>query len=1050
MADRTIRALHPGMPEGTVWQGPFLNHSGFGDEMRGFVTGLRQRGVQVAARAYAPSQRYIQSLTTERRAVLDAALQEPALEHAIHVFHGPAGAVRRTGGAYHIARTMFETDALHPSWIGDLNSMDEVWVASSFNVETFRRAGVTVPLHVVPSGVDPQEHRPGLAPLELDGVSGTVFLSVFGWAHRKGWDVLLRSWVKAFSRNDDVTLLLRTYPQDDFDGQQPADEIDRRINTYLRKLGTSRRQAAPIVVVSETLSDEDMPRLYATADAFVLPTRGEGWGRPFLEAMSSGLPVLGTRWGSQLDFLTDANSYLIDIDGLERIGPPEQVTFFHGQQWARPSSDHLAQLLQQVVQEPEAAATRGRAARADVLERWTWAHSVQAARTRIEQVHEALRPPRTAAPTAPAVRWVGDQWSVHSLAIVNRELCSRLASGGVVDLETESYEQFSVSDSETALARTAGPVLGRPAEVEVRHQWPPNWTPPESGAWVAIQPWEFGGLPDSWLPALRHQVDEVWCYSSYVRDVYLRSGVPAELLRVIPLGVDAQLFRPDGPAYPLRTRKSFKILFVGGAIARKGIDVLLDAYLSTFTATDDVCLVLKTAGAASFYRGTAQDARIAALAADPATPELELVDAELTAEQVAALYRSCDLLVHPYRGEGFGLPVAEAMAAGLPVVVTDQGACSDFCDDETALLIPSQVVPVGMGDVGPSTAGYEWAEPDQQSLGAILKAVHADGSEARTRAERARARILNDFRWDQSVAAIQERCLELSQRVPRRNDGASGATRPASDAGTGTDPNSIAAARQQAESLYASDDIVAAGKLLVDVNRRFPGDPGILSDLGVVSLGLGKPEEALSLFDQALALAPGDEDAVANHQDALATLSESSDWLPVAQAHLARCTWTRDSRPPLRLNVGAGDDRREGYLSIDLREDTADVVADVRALPFPDGAVEEVMANDVLEHFWRDHTAGILAEWRRVLRVGGTLRVKVPNMLALAQHIDGPYHDSIVENIYGGHRWGPDGAYDTHHWGWSPRTIQRDLAAAGFDVVENDQQLNMTVIAHRR
>lgn len=52
-------------------------------------------------------------------------------------------------------------------------------------------------------------------------------------------DALLRAAVKAVSRNDDVTLLLRTCPQDDFDGRQPTDGIERRINTCLRNIGTT-------------------------------------------------------------------------------------------------------------------------------------------------------------------------------------------------------------------------------------------------------------------------------------------------------------------------------------------------------------------------------------------------------------------------------------------------------------------------------------------------------------------------------------------------------------------------------------------------------------------------------------------------------------------------------------------------------------------------------------------------------------------------------------------------------------------------------------------
>lgn len=1056
MQNRLIYSLPEDAPKGVVWHGPLLNHSGYGEEMRGFVTALRATGRPIAAEPLWSSPRYVESLAPRRRADFERAAAENRVDHAVHVLHVPAQALARVAGAgAHVARSMFETDGLPEDWAPQLNAMDEVWVPSAFNVQSFRRAGVTVPLHIVPGGVDADLYRPDVQPLPVAGLSGTVFLSVFEWSFRKGWDVLLRAWAAAFDHRDDVTLLLRAYPQNDFNGQRPADEIERRINTFLKKLGKSRRQVARIIVLQDLVDDIDMPALYACADAYVSPTRGEGSGRPFLEALSCGLPVLATRWSGHLEYLNDDNSLLIDIDGLEMIDARQELDFYRGQSWARPSVKHLVQLLRSVVADPQAAAQLGARGRDDVLQRYTWQKVSEVAADHLDALQARLRPARHVARHAPAVRWIGDQWSQHSLSRVNREWCSRLAASGEVDFEAYTTELPTVPRGGSglhALEQATGPVLDRPADVVVQHQWPPNWRAPETGAWVVVQPWEFGGLPASWVPALRDEVDEIWCYTTYVRDMYALSGIPKDKLRIVPCGVDTDLFRPDGPVYPLATRKTYKILFVGGTIDRKGIDVLLAAYSEAFGPQDDVCLVVKSTGSASAYRGSAIDEEIRSLATDPRLPAIELIDAELDDEEVAALYRSCDLLVHPYRGEGFGLPVAEAMASALPVVVTDRGACSDFCDEETAFLIPSQIVPIQMGDVGPSSIGYEWAEPDRRALVEILRAVRADPSAAQVKAQRGRARIASEFGWGGAAATIAERCVELAQRTPRR---AERMTAEATEAPEGrpvpaAQPADVTAGRQQAEQLYAEGEIVSAGQLLVRLHHQFPGDAGVLSDLGVVSHGLGKPDEALALFDQALSVDPGHQDAADNHDQLLADLAEFAEGRDVAAVHRIRCTRRDHGRPPLRLNLGAGDDRREGYLSVDLREDIADVVADVRALPFLDGSVEEVMANDVLEHFWRDQTPILLAEWRRVLRVGGTLRLRMPNLIALAQHLDSPYHDAIVENIYGGHRWGPDGAYDTHHWGWSPRTIARDLTANGFDVVHNDEEANMTVVAVRR
>jgi SAM-dependent methyltransferase len=159
----------------------------------------------------------------------------------------------------------------------------------------------------------------------------------------------------------------------------------------------------------------------------------------------------------------------------------------------------------------------------------------------------------------------------------------------------------------------------------------------------------------------------------------------------------------------------------------------------------------------------------------------------------------------------------------------------------------------------------------------------------------------------------------------------------------------------------------------------------------------------------------------------------------------------------VRLNLGAGDDRRPDWISVDLRPEVADVVCDVRKLEhWADGEVDEILAEDILEHFPADQTADLLAEWHRVLRPGGLLTVKVPNLFQLARAIVaytdlGRYEvvTALVCNIYGGHKWGPEGSLDCHHTGWVPAQLHAVLVDAGFEVLSDDGALNNRVVARR-
>jgi glycosyltransferase involved in cell wall biosynthesis len=155
-------------------------------------------------------------------------------------------------------------------------------------------------------------------------------------------------------------------------------------------------------------------------------------------------------------------------------------------------------------------------------------------------------------------------------------------------------------------------------------------------------------------------------------------------VQIIPNGIDPTLFKPFGDIYPLKTQKKFKFLYVGGTIYRKGFDILLKAYLASFKNDDEVCLVVKDMGTNTFYKGQTLEEQIKQVKNVPHTPEIEYITDELTDEQMASLYRACDVFVSTYRGEGFSLPTLEAMASGLSVIVTRGGSTDDFTTEESA------------------------------------------------------------------------------------------------------------------------------------------------------------------------------------------------------------------------------------------------------------------------------------------------------------------------------------------------------------------------------
>jgi len=144
----------------------------------------------------------------------------------------------------------------------------------------------------------------------------------------------------------------------------------------------------------------------------------------------------------------------------------------------------------------------------------------------------------------------------------------------------------------------------------------------------------------------------------------------------------------------------------------------------------------------------------------------------------------------------------------------------------------------------------------------------------------------------------------------------------------------------------------------------------------------------------------------------------------------------------LFLNLGCGDvilpsDERFKWLNVDVVDQGADIISDARDLSaFPDESVDGIYACHLIEHFGFHEAFVVLAEWMRILKVGGQLTVEAPDFLASCHYfIDLPVerHPEMYSHFFGG----TEHEFNMHKFNYTKPQLHWTLEKAGFvNIVE--------------
>ena len=754
---------------------PFYNRSGYGQGARSLLKDWLELNIPVRIHAVDNVEQGIDDCDIN---LLRSLENTPFIGRVILViYHVPTQLwldIKLPPNAIRIMFTTFEGavhgDAPPLDWVRICNNMDLVFLSQFSEVEPWCRAGLNSTivrmLKVLPGWVNNK-----MLPQPSFGQKQNKFrfLTIAMYQPRRRWDALFEAFYQEFVEEPNVELYVKVnYPAwHPVPGQPRKDLL-----ALLEKARKNYPSAAKIILDEEVGTRKELCAIIDSSSCYI--STDVMANAPTSESLVRGRHVIvpksqaGNYPPNAVTIIEEDPDYIKLIDQEIRAYQPH-ITGTH-----RPllRTTDIRKALRSAFSDENITLRSAWEGWHD----WIGLYIKQQADFNdhfLAEIQNVIREKNKTDLNHTNIRWEGSQFVYHSLAHVNREICKGLLDSKQVKLSIIPYEQDtfdprSSMQSAIPLMWCVRAPLER-TDVHVRHQWPPNFSAPSEGAWVMIQPWEYGGIPLEWVTPMRDLVDEIWVPTSWVRDCYIKSGLPDTKVHVIPNGVDIALFHPVGDHFPLETKKSFKLLYVGGLIQRKGFDLVVNAYLRAFKKTDDVCLVIKGAGGTygpetEFVKFLEEIRK-----SRPDMPEIEYVSAALTEAQIASIYRSCDVLVHPYRGEGFGLPIAEAMASGLSVIVTKNGAASDFVRPEFSYLITSTKKGT-QGDHGfePAAPGFWLEEPNIEVLIASMHSAFTNQIAVKQKGLLARSYAEKNLTWDIAVKKIIERAHELSTRTPIR------------------------------------------------------------------------------------------------------------------------------------------------------------------------------------------------------------------------------------------------------------------------------------------
>lgn len=268
--------------------------------------------------------------------------------------------------------------------------------------------------------------------------------------------------------------------------------------------------------------------------------------------------------------------------------------------------------------------------------------------------------------------------------------------------------------------------------------------------------------PETWIRYC-NMMDEIWVPTEWDKAKFVKAGVHVPIY-IIYQGIDPNYFHPEYAPMQTDAKETFKFVCNAAWFPRKNIRNLIVAFQSEFKKHEDVCLIVKTIDL-GLNKGIKKE--IEDIPKSDTGANIYIREDELPDNQLPSLYTMADCFVLPTRGEGWGLPIFEALACGIPVITTGYGAPFEVLKDKKGKPYPGvhflEWTPADANDPYVYMEGKTWAEPNLIQLKKEMRNVYNNRQVEKAAALKTSVIIRQKYSWVTVCAKIKERIEDIYQ-----------------------------------------------------------------------------------------------------------------------------------------------------------------------------------------------------------------------------------------------------------------------------------------------